>query len=32
MVEGKLPPDQMEARRISRGAKAFVLIDGKLYK
>jgi hypothetical protein len=32
LVEGKLPPDQMEARRIARRAKAFVLIDGELYK
>jgi hypothetical protein len=29
LVEGKLPSDQMEARRIARRAKAFVLIDGK---
>jgi transposase InsO family protein len=26
------PPNQTEARRIARRAKAFVLIDGKLYK
>jgi hypothetical protein len=32
LVEGKLPPDQTEARRISCRAKAFVFIDGKLYK
>jgi hypothetical protein len=32
LVEGKLPPDQMEARRIARRAKAFVLIDDELYK
>jgi ribonuclease HI len=32
LVEGKLPSDQMEARRIARRAKAFVLIEGKLYK
>jgi ribonuclease HI len=32
LVEGKLPPDQTEARRIARRAKAFVLIDGELYK
>jgi hypothetical protein len=32
LVEGKLPSDQTEARRITRRAKAFVLIDGKLYK
>jgi hypothetical protein len=32
LVEGKLPPDQTEARRIARRAKAFVLIDDELYK
>jgi ribonuclease HI len=32
LVEGKLPSDQTEARRITRRAKAFVIIDGKLYK
>jgi hypothetical protein len=32
LVEGKLPSDQTEARRIARWAKAFVLIDGELYK
>jgi hypothetical protein len=32
LVEGKLPPDQTEARRITRRAKAFVLIDDELYK
>jgi hypothetical protein len=32
LVEGKLPPDQTEARRIARRAKAFILIDGELYK
>jgi hypothetical protein len=32
LVEGKLPFDQTEARRIARRAKAFVLIDGELYK
>jgi hypothetical protein len=32
LVEGKLPSDQAEARRIARGAKAFVLIEGDLYK
>jgi hypothetical protein len=31
-VEGKLPSDQTEARHIARRAKAFVLIDGELYK
>jgi ribonuclease HI len=32
LVEGKLPPDQMEAQSIARRAKAFVLIDCELYK
>jgi hypothetical protein len=32
LVGGKLPSDQIEARRITRRAKAFVLIDGELYK
>jgi hypothetical protein len=32
LVEGKLPSDQTEARRIARRAKSFVLIDGELYK
>jgi hypothetical protein len=32
LVEGKLPSDQTEARRIARRAKAFVLINGELYK
>jgi ribonuclease HI len=32
LVEGKLPSDQTEARRIARRAKAFVLIDDELYK
>jgi ribonuclease HI len=32
LVEGKLPSDQMEAQRITRRAKSFVLIDGELYK
>jgi hypothetical protein len=32
LVEGKLPPDQTEAWHIARRAKAFVLIDGELYK
>jgi ribonuclease HI len=32
LVEGKLPSDQTEARHIARRAKAFVLIDGELYK
>jgi hypothetical protein len=32
LVEGKHPSDQMEARHIAHRAKAFVLIDGELYK
>jgi hypothetical protein len=32
LVEGKLPSDQTEARRITRRVKAFVLIEGELYK
>jgi hypothetical protein len=32
LVEGKLPSNQTEARRIASRAKAFVLIDGELYK
>jgi hypothetical protein len=32
LVEGKLPSDQMKARRIACRAKAFVLIEGELYK
>jgi hypothetical protein len=32
LVEGKLPSDQTEARRITRRVKAFVIIDGELYK
>jgi hypothetical protein len=32
LVEGKLPLDQGEAWRIACQAKAFVLIDGELYK
>jgi hypothetical protein len=32
LVEGKLPSDQTEARRNAHLAKAFVLIDGELYK
>jgi hypothetical protein len=32
LVEGKLPSDQTEARCIARRAKAFVIIDGELYK
>jgi hypothetical protein len=32
LVEGKLPSDETEARRITRRFKAFVLIEGDLYK
>jgi transposase InsO family protein len=32
LVEGRLPFDQTEARCIARQVKAFVLIDGELYK
>jgi hypothetical protein len=32
LVEGKLPSNQKEARRIARRGKAFVIIDGELYK
>jgi hypothetical protein len=32
MVEGKLPTDSTEARRITRRAKFFRLIDGDLYQ
>jgi hypothetical protein len=32
LVEGKLPSDQTEARRIAHREKSFVLIDGELYK
>jgi hypothetical protein len=32
LVEGKLPSDQTEARRIARRAKAFVIIKGDLNK
>jgi hypothetical protein len=32
LVEGKLPSDQTEVRRIARRAKAFILIIGELYK
>jgi ribonuclease HI len=32
LVEGKLPSDQTEAQCIARRVKAFVLIDGELYK
>jgi ribonuclease HI len=32
LVEGKLPSNQIEARRIARRAKAFIIIDGEIYK
>jgi hypothetical protein len=32
LVEGKLPSDQKEARRIAHRAKAFVLIEREVYK
>jgi ribonuclease HI len=32
LVEGKLPSDQTKARRVAHQEKAFVLIDGELYK
>jgi hypothetical protein len=32
LVEGKLASDQTEAWRIAHRAKAFVIIDGELYK
>jgi hypothetical protein len=32
MDRGELPPDQSEAKRITRMAKSFTLIDGELYK
>jgi hypothetical protein len=32
LVEGKLPSNHTEARCLSRRAKAFVFIDGELYK
>jgi ribonuclease HI len=32
LVIGKLPSDQTEDRRIARRTKAFVIIDGELYK
>ena len=32
LVDGTLPPDQAEARRVARRAKAFVLLDGEMYK
>jgi hypothetical protein len=32
MDQGELPSDRSEARRITRMAKSFALIDGELYK
>ncbi|XP_021309179.1 uncharacterized protein LOC110432715 [Sorghum bicolor] len=32
LVNGTLPPDQAEARRVARRAKTFVLLDGEMYK
>ena len=32
LVDGTLPPDQAEARRVARRAKAFVLLGGEMYK
>jgi transposase InsO family protein len=32
MDRGELPPDRSEARRITRIAKSFALVDGELYK
>ena len=32
MIRGVLPSDRAQARRITRRAKSFVLIDDKLYK
>jgi hypothetical protein len=32
MDRGELPPDQSEARRITRMAKSFTVVDGELYK
>ena len=32
MINKKLPEDAVEAKRITRRAKAFVVIEGKLYK
>jgi len=32
LVDGTLPPDQAEARRMARRAKSFVLLDGEMYK
>jgi len=32
LVDGTLPPDQAEARRVARRAKTFVLLDREMYK
>jgi hypothetical protein len=32
MDRGELPSDQSEAKRITRMAKSFALVDGELYK
>jgi hypothetical protein len=32
MGRGELPSDRSEARRITRMAKSFALVDGELYK
>ena len=32
LVDGTLPRDQAEARRVARRAKTFVLLDGEMYK
>ncbi|XP_021309184.1 uncharacterized protein LOC110432720 [Sorghum bicolor] len=32
LVDGTLPLDQAEARRVARRAKTFVLLDGEMYK
>ena len=32
LIDGTVPPDEAEARRLARCAKAFILIDGEMYK
>ena len=32
LVDGTLPPDHAEARRVARRAKTFALLDGEMYK
>ena len=32
MIQGILPPDHTQARRLARWAKSYVLIDDELYK